>query len=365
LGWTSIGAVLPLPARLGLALGAVALGPLLTAWALGLPTPALGALGLAAALGTAGVGTWLHHSVVRPLARVTQQALGVAAGDPGEYPMLQRVDEIGQLQRAIQQAGLNLRSLVDDVSAQVGGIETASTEIAQGNHDLNSRTDQAAASLQQTATATEQMYTSVQHNAQTAARAAELAVAASAAAAHGGQMVGTVVTTMAAISQASLQIQDIIGVINNIAFQTNILALNAAVEAARAGEQGRGFAVVAGEVRTLAQRSASAANEIRTLIGNSVAQVEAGSMQVDAAGRAMAGIVAQVAQVSNLLGQISTATREQSEGIAQVSAAITQLDAVTQQNAALVEQSSAAADSLKGRASRLLEAVAVFSLAPA
>jgi aerotaxis receptor len=233
-------------------------------------------------------------------------------------------------------------------------------EIAQGNHDLSARTEQAASSVQQTASSMEQMTASVRSNADTSAQANALSGTARQAATAGGQAVSEVVATMGDISASSRRIADIIGVIDGIAFQTNILALNAAVEAARAGEQGRGFAVVAGEVRSLAQRSAEAAREIKSLIGASVERVEAGARTVNDAGRTMQDIVGQVSRVSDLIAAISGATAEQSAGITQVGQAIAHLDQVTQQNAALVEQSTAASESLQQQASRLVEAVSVF-----
>ena len=289
-----------------------------------------------------------------------RQALSVAAGQPGENVQLNRVDEIGMILRAVNQSGLNLRSLVDDVSEQVAGVQATSSEIAQGNGDLSARTEQTASNLQETAASMEQMNSTVKNNADTARRAAQLASNASEAAATGGAAVGQVVGTMDDITAASKRIADIIGVIDGIAFQTNILALNAAVEAARAGEQGRGFAVVAGEVRSLAQRSAEAAKEIKGLIGASVEKVEGGARQVDEAGRAMNVIVEQVQRVNALIGEISNATQEQSSGIGQVNVAVSQLDQMTQQNAALVEQSTGAAESLKVLAGRLAESVDVF-----
>ncbi len=239
-------------------------------------------------------------------------------------------------------------------------MQTATTEIAQGNGDLSSRTEQAAASVEQTASSMEQMTASVRSNADTAALANQLSGSASAAAAQGGQAVGAVVETMTEITHSSKKIADIIGVIDSIAFQTNILALNAAVEAARAGEQGRGFAVVAGEVRHLAQRSADAAKEIKTLIGASVEKVEAGARLVDGAGRTMDEIVSQVKRVTDLIAEISSATSQQTTGITQVGEAIGHLDQITQQNAALVEQSAAASESLNQQARRLVEAVSVI-----
>ena len=319
----------------------------------------LGFAGAVAVLG-ATVSTFLEAQISRPLEQVLRQALSVAAGQPGENVQLNRVDEIGMILRAVNQSGLNLRSLVDDVSEQVAGVQATSSEIAQGNGDLSARTEQTASNLQETAASMEQMNSTVKNNADTARRAAQLASNASEAAATGGAAVGQVVGTMDDITAASKRIADIIGVIDGIAFQTNILALNAAVEAARAGEQGRGFAVVAGEVRSLAQRSAEAAKEIKGLIGASVEKVEGGARQVDEAGRAMNVIVEQVQRVNALIGEISNATQEQSSGIGQVNVAVSQLDQMTQQNAALVEQSAGAAESLKVLAGRLAESVDVF-----
>jgi len=309
-----------------------------------------------------GTSVMLESQISRPLQTVLQQALNVAAGNPGANIQLNRVDEVGMLLRAVNQSGLNLRSLVDDVSEQVEGIQSASGEIAQGNNDLSSRTEQAAANLEETAASMEEMTSIVQHNAETALQAAQLAGSSNEAAVRGGQVIEQVVTTMGTITQASHKIRDIIGVIDGIAFQTNILALNAAVEAARAGEQGRGFAVVAGEVRALAKRSADAAKEIATLIKDSTETVEAGSKLAIQAGAAMTEIVTQAQQVSSMIQEMSDSTREQSGGIGQVNIAVGQLDEMTQQNAALVEQSAAAAGSLRGQADKLAEAVAVFKL---
>jgi aerotaxis receptor len=262
--------------------------------------------------------------------------------------------------RTISQLGLMFRWLIDDVSQQVITVQTAATEIAQGNTDLSSRTEQAASSVQETASSMEQMTATVKNNADTAKQADQLSGSARDAAAKGGHAVSEVVATMSEITASSRKIADIIAVIDGIAFQTNILALNAAVEAARAGEQGRGFAVVAGEVRSLAQRSAEAAKEIKGLIGASVERVETGSRLVDDAGRTMEDIVAQVKRVSDLIGEISSATIEQSGGITQVSQAVVHLDQITQQNAALVEQGAAASQSLQQQAQQLVEAVSVF-----
>ena len=263
---------------------------------------------------------------------------------------------LGQMQQS-------LARVVGQVRGASDSIATGATQIATGNADLSQRTEEQASSLQETAAAMEEMSATVRVNADTARQAAQLAQAASAAAASGGDVVGQVVATMGEISGSAKRITDIIGTIDGIAFQTNILALNAAVEAARAGEQGRGFAVVASEVRMLAQRSAEAAREIKTLIGASVGQVDAGTRQVGQAGAAMQDIVAQVRSVADLLGEIDAASAEQTGGIGQVSGAVAQIDQVTQQNAALVEQSAAAAESLRDQSQRLVEAVRAFRLA--
>jgi aerotaxis receptor len=332
----------------------------LGAWASGVPVAALGAL----AGVTAGVSLlaslWLESQVSRPLERVCAQALGVVAGERRNDMHMDRMDEIGMVQRTIGQLGLMFRWVIDDVSGQVLNVQTATNEIAAGNTDLSARTEQAAASVEETASSMEQMTATVKNNADTAGQANRLSESASAAAELGGRAVAEVVTTMNEITHSSKKIADIIGVIDGIAFQTNILALNAAVEAARAGEQGRGFAVVASEVRSLAQRSADAAKEIKNLINASVEKVESGSKQVDDAGKTMDDIVSQVKRVSDLIAEISSATSEQSSGIAQVGQAIGHLDQITQQNAALVEQSTAASESLRNQTERLVEAVSVF-----
>jgi aerotaxis receptor len=302
----------------------------------------------------------LEQQVARPLEELRRTALAVATGASRDAAILERVDEIGVTMRAISQLGLMFRWLVEDVREQVVSVQTSVGEIAQGNNDLSARTEQAAASVEQTASSMEQMTAAVQSNAEAAHQANELSRSASSAAERGGEAVAHAVTTMSDISASSRRIADIIGTIDGIAFQTNILALNAAVEAARAGEQGRGFAVVAGEVRLLAQRSAEAAREIKSLIGASVERVEAGSKIVDQAGRTMSEIVDQVRRVSTLVGDISSASVEQTSGIRQASEAVSHIDRITQQNAALVEQSTAASLGLKQRAESLVEAVSVF-----
>jgi len=325
------------------------------------PSPAAAALGAGAALaGWLIGGLLLQRQIVAPIRSVAQQAQCVASGQSALQPELDRIDDIGMLMRSVNQAGLNLRSLLDDVSGQVGGLTTASSEIAAGNNDLSARTEQAAASLQQTAASMEEMTATVRQSAESARMAAELAGTTCAAATEGGQVVGGVVATMDQISASSRRIAEITSTIDTIAFQTNLLALNAAVEAARAGEQGRGFAVVAGEVRALAQRSAAAAREIKILVDASVQGVDAGNRQVVNAGEAMERIVAQVRRVGDLISEISNSSVEQSQGLGQVNAAVGELDRVTQQNAALVEQSAAAAGSLNTQAVVLRDAVLAF-----
>jgi methyl-accepting chemotaxis protein len=261
---------------------------------------------------------------------------------------------------ALRAAFQRMHGVVSSVQSSAGSIETASTEIASGNHDLSARTEQAASSLEQTAASMEQLNSTVRQSADAARQASQIAVANAEVAARGGAVVGQVVTTMNEITASSKKIRDIIGVIDGIAFQTNILALNAAVEAARAGEQGRGFAVVAGEVRNLAQRSAEAAKEIKGLIGTSVDRVEAGSRLVAEAGSTIGEVVANAQRIADIIGEITAAATEQSDGIGQVNVAVNQLDQMTQQNAALVEESSAAAQSLKDQALSLAQAILVF-----
>jgi methyl-accepting chemotaxis protein-1 (serine sensor receptor) len=268
----------------------------------------------------------------------------------------------GSVMASMQAMRDSLVRVVATVRRGVDSVATASSEIAQGNADLSSRTEEQASSLQQTAASMEQLTGTVRSGADSAGQANALAREARTAAAHGGEVVAQVVQTMGAIQASSSRINDITGVIDGIAFQTNILALNAAVEAARAGEQGRGFAVVAAEVRTLAQRSAEAAREIKRLIDDSASKVDEGHRLVQMAGSTMEGVVSQVRQVSDLMAQVTNATVEQTQGIDQINAAVGQLDQATQQNAALVEQSAAAAESLKAQAARLAESVAVFRL---
>jgi methyl-accepting chemotaxis protein-2 (aspartate sensor receptor) len=306
---------------------------------------------------------WLaRRMVTRPIEALQSSLQHLADGDLSRAFTSTRNDEIGQLTRSVEQVRARLSQALDVVRASTESINTASREIATGNQDLSSRTEQQASSLQQTAASVDQMASNVKQNADAARQANQLAASASQVAAKGGAVVGQVVSTMEEITASSKKISEIITVIDGIAFQTNILALNAAVEAARAGEQGRGFAVVAGEVRSLAQRSAQAAREIKSLIGESVERVENGSKLVNDAGATMGEIVTQVKRVTDLIGEITSSTLEQSNGIGQVNQAVTQLDQMTQQNAALVEQSAAAAESLREQADKLAQAVAVFKL---
>ena len=302
------------------------------------------------------------RSITGSLVQARDLAARIARGDLSNDITTTQHDEIGQLVESMAQMQNALRVLVSQVHTATDNITNASTEIASGNLDLSSRTEQAASSLQQTASSMEQLTGTVKQSADAARQANQLASSASSVASRGGHVVSQVVATMDEINASSKKIADIIGVIDGIAFQTNILALNAAVEAARAGEQGRGFAVVAGEVRNLAQRSAQAAKEIKTLIGASVEKVESGAKLVQNAGSTMTEIVASVQRVSDIIGEITAATAEQSSGIGQVNTAVTQLDQMTQQNAALVEESAAAAESLKEQAYKLAEVVSAFKL---
>jgi methyl-accepting chemotaxis protein len=312
----------------------------------------------------AGVlGALLARSIVRPLAAAQASAQRIAGGDLSAEVSTARQDEVGRLLRAIADMQEALRRLVGDIRNSVDSIGTASAEVAAGNHDLSARTEEASANLQQTASSVEQISSNMRQSADAAGEANRLARDASDVAGQGGQAVLRVVSTMEAISQSSRRIGDIVGVIDGIAFQTNILALNAAVEAARAGEHGRGFAVVAGEVRALAQRSATAAREIKGLIEDSLQRVESGAQQAQDAGRTIEGVVQSVQRVSDIVGHITGAASEQAQGIGEINDAVTQLDQATQQNAALVEQSAAAAASLKDQALSLSRAVQRFRLA--
>jgi len=319
-------------------------------------------LGVCAVGGVAGI--LFSRTITRPIREAVQVATVVAGGDLTSRIEVRSRDEVGQLMQALKTMNESLSNVVGDVRRGTDIIASASSQVAVGSQDLSSRTEEQASSLEQTAASMEGLTTTVRQNADNAVQANQLAKQASAVAVRGGDVVGRVVDTMESINTSSRRIVDIIGVIDGIAFQTNILALNAAVEAARAGEQGRGFAVVASEVRSLAQRSAAAAREIKGLIEDSVAEIDAGSSLVTEAGRTMEEIVDSVRRVTNIMGEISAASQEQTAGIDQINQAVTQMDEVTQQNAALVEEASAAAQSLQAQAGHLVRAVSLFKLGP-
>jgi methyl-accepting chemotaxis protein len=309
-----------------------------------------------------GMAWFTARSITQPLKQALSVAAAIADNDLSKPVHSDRGDELGELLRELDQMRSSLHQVVSQVRGSPGSITTASAEIATGNQDLSGRTEQTASNLQQAASSMEQLTGAVRQSADSARQAEQLATSAAEVAARGGQVVSEVVATMNEINTSSKRISDIIGVIDGIAFQTNILALNAAVEAARAGEQGRGFAVVASEVRSLAGRSAEAAREIKVLIGASVDKVESGSRLVANAGNTMTEIVSSVQRVSDIIGEITAAAAEQSDGIGQVNTAVIQLDQMTQQNAALVEQSAAAAESLKDQAVRLSDVMSIFRL---
>jgi methyl-accepting chemotaxis protein len=319
-------------------------------------------LAIVAALVSAITGWLTIASITRRLKLATEIARTVASGDLTARIEPGRNDELGQLLRSLRDMNDSLAAVVGRVRQSAESVSSAATQIAAGNNDLSSRTEEQASSLEETAASIEEMTATVNQNAQNAGQANQVAAGAAGVAQRGGDAVGQVVKTMEGIQASSRKIADIIGVIDSIAFQTNILALNAAVEAARAGEQGRGFAVVAGEVRSLAQRSADAAREIKGLITDSVERVNAGARIADDAGNTMQEIVSSVSRVSQLISEIATATNEQSSGIAQANQAVGELDKATQQNAALVEESTAASESLKRLAIDMANAVAVFKL---
>jgi methyl-accepting chemotaxis protein-1 (serine sensor receptor) len=323
-----------------LAVAAISIGLTLSAWA----------------------GYLLIRAITRPLNEAVRIAERVAAGDLTQNIEVHSHDETGHLMQAMKDMNASLAEIVSQVRTGTETIAVASREIASGNADLSSRTESQASSLEETASSMEELTSTVKQNAENAHHASQLISSTASIAVQGGQVMGEVISTMGSIKESSRKIADIIGVIDGIAFQTNILALNAAVEAARAGEQGRGFAVVASEVRNLAQRSAGAAKEIKTLISDSVEKVEVGRKQVDQAGEAMDDIVTSVQLVADIISGTATASQEQSAGIEQVNQAVGQMDEITQQNAALVEQAAAAAESLQEQAGKLAEAVSVFKL---
>ncbi|MDC8771229.1 methyl-accepting chemotaxis protein [Roseateles albus] len=316
-------------------------------------------LGVAAGV---GLGLAISRHVTAPLAHAAAGARAMSEGDMTQDLSVSGKDETSQLLQALDEMRRRLQGIVSSVRENSESVATGSGQIAQGNADLSQRTEEQASALEETAATMDELSSTVRNNADNAKQANQLALSASTVAQQGGAVVGEVVETMKGINDSSKKISDIISVIDGIAFQTNILALNAAVEAARAGEQGRGFAVVASEVRSLAQRSAEAAKEIKTLINASVERVELGTALVDKAGVTMTEIVGSIRRVADIVGEISAASSEQSSGIAQVGEAITQMDKVTQQNAALVEESAAAAESLRQQADQLVQVVAVFKL---
>ena len=322
----------------------------------------LTSLGLAAIMLGVACAYWITRSITRPITRAVAVAQAVSAGDLTSQIVVDSSDETGQLMQALKDMNDKLVSIVGQVRTSTHAIGTASSEIAAGNLDLSSRTEQQASSLEETASSMEELTSTVKRNADNARSANQLAIDASQIASRGGVVVSEVVSTMGSINDSSRRIVDIISVIDAIAFQTNILALNAAVEAARAGEQGRGFAVVASEVRSLAQRSSQAAREIKGLIDDSVQKVEAGSQLVDKAGRTMDEIVQSISHVTQIMNQITDASEQQRSGIEQVNQAVGQMDQVTQQNAALVEEAAAAAESMQEQAARLSEVVGLFKL---
>jgi methyl-accepting chemotaxis protein len=305
---------------------------------------------------------FLRQGVLGPLDQAVQLARRIAQGDLQGNTLAHTQGEIGLLMTSLAEMQGNLANMVADVRRSAESLQTSSAEIAQGNQDLSERTESQASSLEQTAASMEQLGSAFKHNADSALQVSQLARNASTVAVQGGEVVAQVVDTMKGINDASRKISEIIGVIDGIAFQTNILALNAAVEAARAGEQGRGFAVVASEVRSLAGRSADAAKEIKQLINASVERVEKGTALVDQAGTTMTEVVTSIRRVTDLVSEISAASSEQSGGVTQVGEAVTQMDRATQQNAALVEEMAAAASSLKSQAGELVQTVAVFNL---
>jgi methyl-accepting chemotaxis protein len=320
------------------------------------------ALSVLAAVAAVLIGVFITRSITVPVNRAVALAQTVAAGDLSSHIEVDSTDEIGALLQALKEMNQKLNNIVGQVRISTDEIATATGEVATGNMDLSSRTEQQASALEETASSMEELTSTVKQNSDNARQANQLAVSAVEVARQGGAVVSEVVSTMGQINESASKIADIIGVIDGIAFQTNILALNAAVEAARAGEQGRGFAVVASEVRNLAQRSASAAKEIKTLINDSVEKVEAGNKLVARAGTTMTDVVTSIQRVTDIMSEITTASHEQEVGIEQINQAITEMDTVTQQNAALVEEAAAATGALEQQAAHLAEVVSVFKL---
>ena len=360
LRWASMLKTMPLRWRIRSTL--MALWPLAIAgvWALGMPGGSLAIFSAIMAVLLLLASGWLEQQISRPIERLCKQALSVATGASHQVEQMDRVDEIGTTLRSIGQLGLMFRWLVDDVSGQAVNVLSASDAIARGNNELSRRTEQAAANVQQTAATMNEMTATVKSNTETAQQVNSLSASTRDAASKGGVVMKDMVSMMAEIAESSKKIASITSVIDGIAFQTNILALNAAVEAARAGEQGKGFAVVAGEVRSLAQRSAKAASEIKALVENSALKVQSGSVHVNDAGNTMESIVSQVQNVTSLIAQISSATAEQATALSEVSLAVEDLDNITHQNAERVEESAQASGRMTHQATRLVEAISVF-----
>ncbi|MBP2169386.1 aerotaxis receptor [Erwinia toletana] len=360
MSWRSILQTLPLRWRIRSTLMTLLPVSVTGVWLLGVAGGQVAAFTAGMALLLLLAGSWLEYQISRPIEQVCKQALSVATGTSHKVDQMDRVDEVGMTLRAIGQLGLMFRWLVDDVSGQAINVLSASDAIAQGNNDLSRRTEQAAANVQQTAATMNEMTATVKSNTETAAQVNNLSMSTSTAAVAGGKAMSDMITMMAEITDSSKKIANITSVIDGIAFQTNILALNAAVEAARAGEQGKGFAVVAGEVRSLAQRSASAASEIKTLVETSATRVRIGTEHVNDAGKTMESIVSQVQNVTGLISQISSATAEQATALSEVSLAVEDLDNITHQNAARVQEGAEASDRMSRQATRLVEAISVF-----
>ncbi|WP_261642311.1 PAS domain-containing methyl-accepting chemotaxis protein [Erwinia mallotivora] len=360
LRWASIGKTMPLRWRIRSPLLALLPLSVAAAWALGLHLQAVGIMAAVLAVLLLLTSVLLEQQISRPIEQMCQQALRVATGERHTVDQMDRVDEVGTTLRAIAQLGLMFRWLVDDVSEQAVGVLSASDAITQGNSELSRRTEQAAANVQQTAATMNEMTATVKSNTEMAEQVNSLSNNTRDAAMQGGKVMQDMVSMMAEIADSSKKIASITSVIDGIAFQTNILALNAAVEAARAGEQGKGFAVVAGEVRSLAQRSAKAASEIKTLVENSVAKVQSGSDHVNDAGKTMENIVSEVQNVTSLIAQISAATAEQGRALGEVSLAVEELDNITHKNAARVEEGAQASELMTHQATRLVGAINVL-----